>query len=372
MADTATELQTPTETVTLPASEAAIVHSGSSLSDGVEEYRQARLAERIGKPKDPVALQVTNGQAIDAKTQRREQRRAKQEEVNEGARKAAQRVVDDFDTQVKERDERIKALELELAAARRPASPGGSVVAPAAVSTPVGGPSQHATDDPEPNPQDLTKYPSGEFDPKYIRDAAAWDNRQYLVKRERETLERSQREHAQKDYESTKAAFFTERDAEVAKDPTFQDVITATASKLFPVEEFPTLIAANIFPKDAKPGPENYLASTILRSPQRIALLRHIHANPTELNRLLVEGPPAFHRLEGQLAALSASSSSPAPAPSPKTHTDAPPPPPTLGTRVTTPADPIAAAAAKARNGLTDGVREYREARRQERVARAR
>jgi hypothetical protein len=201
--------------------------------------------------------------------------------------------------------ERADRLERELAALKQPArhdAPAASSPAPA--------------DDPEPDPENLEKYPDGLYDRKYFKDQAAWEARS-LLRTEREKAAQAARQQQQEDRARERARSWAERvTAARAKDPEY----------------------------DAKAfvGPADWLDGSpidvwIMDSPQGAELLPYLRSHPEEARR--IDALPAVQQVR-ELAKLELQLEPP-PA---KTITDAPAPPRTLGDRTAGTADPVARA----------------------------
>lgn len=204
--------------------------------------------------------------------------------------------------------ERADRLERELAALKTPAPP---VDAQPAASSPA------TADDPEPNPDDLTKYPDGAYDRKYFKDQAAWEARQVL-KAERETAAKTAQQQKAEATAREKAKQWSER-------------VTAAQAK------YPDFDAKAFGPTEIEAG--SPIDVWVMESEQGAELLYHLQTHPEEIRR--IAALPAVHqvrelaRLEDKLV--------PAPA---KTITDAPAPPRTLGDRTTANADAVTRALA--------------------------
>lgn len=211
----------------------------------------------------------------------------------------------------RERAEKAEAraaqLERELSALRHPAIPD----AKPAVSSPA------PADDPEPDPENVEKYPDGLYDRKFLKDQAAWEARSVVRAERTAALEaaKQQREEARVREQSRS---WTER-------------VNAAKAK------YPDFEAKAFGPSPIEAG--SPIDVWIMESPQGADLLYHLHSNPDEVRR--IAALPAVHqvrelvKLETQLE--------PAPA---KTITDAPAVPRTLGDRTAGAADPVARALA--------------------------
>ena len=383
--------ETPS-TGTMSALDAALVNDHGGLeANTLAEYRQAKAAEAKGQPLPPVArpgvLTEDEYQKLRARQDagdfltdaersslRRTARARQQEKVKEGARRAAERVVADHETALKAKDEEIAALRRDLATAQTPRVP--AQVEAASVRRPVAVPdtTRPVTTESAPDPNDVEKYPAGEYDPKYIRDLTKYELKQEQAVAA-ETERRVQAEQRQRvAWGQAVEAFTTTIEAARKDDPELQAALQGElASKyLVPVEEFHALQAANVIPKDAQPQPINFLASYLIGVSKIPAqLLKHFHTHPDELRRVLAAPTPMeLYHVEATLRAHASASASPKPAasaPSPaKVITDATPPVSTLGRRGAPPPDVTDAAITASGAGISDGVRDFLAARRSE------
>lgn len=383
MSETAPQqtIETPPQG-TMTATEAAIVN------DSLSDYRKGWAAEKEGKPlpnvPKPGALSDDDYQKLrdrqqagdflteaERKSLRATQRARRQDEINDKARsaseKAVQTVRDEYDAKLKAANERAEKAERALSTHAAPPA-----VAPA--PRPVAAAPADTAKAPDPN--DATKYPGGVYDPQYIEDKAVHRFQQEQAAKDQTARETQQRETQQRAWVEAKGKFHETLAKAKETDPEFQSVIDGelASKRLVPVEEFAALQAANILPKDAQPGPENFLASYLVgQSTIGYQLLKHLHQNPDVLARVLTEGPPALYRLEGQLLTGSttppASGTPPASAPPPKVVTSAPAPPTVLGTREAAPTNPVEAAIASGKGNVSGGVRDYMAERRREMAA---
>lgn len=82
----------------------------------------------------------------------------------------------------------LAKLRADLAAVSKAADAKPAETKPARVVDPA---------DPEPDHTDAAKYPAGEYDPKYIRDAAKWDARQEYKAQQAKAAEAAQRAQAE-------------------------------------------------------------------------------------------------------------------------------------------------------------------------------
>ncbi len=348
-----------TETVKTSASDAAI------LADDIPGFLDARRHERAGKPLDAVDLQVEKAadgstRPIDPREAKRAQRAAKQSEINEGARKAAGRIVEDYETKIKERDGEVSSLKARLAQLESAMSGRPVAVSPPVTATQSPALAREAAD-PEPSPTNLEKYPGGEYDPKYIREAAAWDARQWTRQQQAEARQREVQQQHQASAQTKLKIFSARIEAAKQADATFPALTPAIAA----------LRPTSVLGPDERPTALNALAEEILISPVSPQLVRHFIDHPDDLSRFSAyETPRELLRAFTQLESTCETVTAPAPVVDPPNPiTRAPTPPTVLGSNPTTPADPLAAAVKASKGSLSGGVRDYRAARAQERLA---
>ena len=130
-------------------------------------------------------------------------------------------------------------------------------------------------------------------------------------------------------------AFVERRDKAVAEDPAFRASLDSRVDNLVPVD---------LMPAGQMAGPLNVVAQEIYESEHAVALMRHLSANPKELDAMERMGPREIVRTIGR---LEAKVSVVPPQPVVKTTTSAPKPASvSLGTRSSAPADPAGAALA--------------------------
>lgn len=131
-------------------------------------------------------------------------------------------------------------------------------------------------------------------------------------------------------------AFVERRDKAIAEDPTFRESLDRRIDALVPVD---------LMPAGQIAGPLNVIAQEIYESEHSVALMRHLSANPKELDAMQTMGPREIVRAIGR---LEAKVSVVPPQPVVKTTTSAPKPASvSLGTRNSAPADPANAALAQ-------------------------
>lgn len=205
-----------------------------------------------------------------------------------------------------------------------------------ATSPAVSSPAAPAMDsiDPRPDSSDLTKYPDGQWDSKFIEDMSRWAARD--ERRQADTLRATQeRERARTEHLRERNTKFTERlQAATTADPSFRDAIAPDVLSLRPTDA--------LQPGEA-PSALNALADELVASEHAPQIMRHLSANPDELRRFAAFRTPAellraFVALEHKVAGGSASTT---PKPEPPKLSSAPPPPVSLEGRQHTPADPL-------------------------------
>ena len=212
--------------------------------------------------------------------------------------------------------------------APEPARRGPSDDAPAATSTAA--PSLQALLD----RPDLSRPPLGDSEFfKSFPDASVSDLVAYRSRYEWASQGRVGAIQAQRD--GRLQSFVERRDGAIAEDPTFRQTLDPRVDNLVPVDLMaPGQIA----------GPLNVVAQEIYESEHAVQLMRHLSANPKELDAMQRMGPREIVRAIGR---LEATVSVVPPQPVVKTTTSAPKPTSvSLGTRGSAPADPANSALA--------------------------
>lgn len=325
----------------LTASEAAVV------ADDFQSFHKAEQAARVGKPL-PVPVPTVSDDEGDDEPEPAAAVAPAGSTPSAPVSKKQQRINDAIRTAVEAATREDKAELARLRAAQPPHEPR---VAPAAVASPS--PALAADPhDPEPDHTDATKYPGGEYDPKFLRAAAAWDNRQERRQSEAAAQARAAADQQDQAFRSNAKAASDAWEAKAKADPEFRTRLNPDLMK--------ALIPASQIPVDDKGqrlfalGPLNVIAQEMLDHPDTAPdLADFLSTHPEDLTRLTALDPRTgvpmlssrqlireIGRIEGRLSRAEA----PEPPPAPNVVTDAPLPPTTLGTRSTTPADPIAAA----------------------------
>jgi hypothetical protein len=139
--------------------------------------------------------------------------------------------------------------------------------------------------DPEPNPEDLTKYADGQFDRKYLRDLGLWSGRQaqkqadYHRELSRRQEAAQQAEDAQRKALVERANTFNERFQAAKKtNPTIEDQIHPKLLEAWPTSALPP-------DQRARPTFANWVAEQVLHADHPAELLLHL-SNDAEAQRL--------------------------------------------------------------------------------------
>lgn len=294
------------------------------VAGDVSAYREARRAERFGKPLDAKA-ESSPAQPVEqaASTEVNADPASETGKPRKNAETRVQELLAERN-QLREKAERAERLERELAELRRTAPQPDVKPAVSSPATAETFPSYDTY---------LQQHPDASYE-DYI-DARADFRADLRLKtaREQEVRERQQQEltKAQKE----RAEGFRQRiEAVKAQDPAFIDSLSADVKALKP---FDALLPGE------QPTAFNAIAEEILSSPVAPQLMRHFTDHPEDLQRLGAMTPTQLLKEMGKLEAKYADSAKPAPAPL-KTVTDAPAPPTQLGTKPAAPADPVEAA----------------------------
>lgn len=151
-----------------------------------------------------------------------------------------------------------------------------------------------------------------------------------------------QQTRAQQEGRQRMAAFIERRDAAIAADPSFLEVLSDDVRAIEPIDGLPP---------GAPIGPLNVAAQEIVQSPLAPQIMRHLSTHPDEFNALRTATPAqvvrAIAKLEAKLEASTPGSPAAAAPPSPPPITKAPDPPPTLGVRPAAPTNEADAAVAR-------------------------
>lgn len=312
-----TETPKPTTAV-----EQAVV--GGSVTD----YREARRAERLGKPLAP-AEPKADDKPVAAPAQPTEEAR----QVSK-----RQQAINTYERTIAEQNERIARLE---ASQRPPAAP-RSEPAPKAVAPPV------AEKFPKYD-EFLTTNPDASLE-DWMDARDTWrDDKRAQTEHARSTEERRAQTHQER------ASKFSTQIGERQK--TDADFLKKVSPEVLALRPFASLAEGE------QGGPLNAIAEELLDSPVATAIMEHFTANPTEFKRLAaIRSPRELIREFGKIEARLEKDKE-APAPPLKTVTSAPSPGTTLGARPSSPGDPVKSAVSS--NNFTA----FQAARRAERLA---
>lgn len=299
-----------------PAPEPVSAADHAVTSGNVSGFREARAAERAGKPLPTVDV-ASPPSGEEPPTQKPGEAPA------ERTLSKRQHAINDYERRIAEQAQRIHALETQLqtppAAPRSPDTPTPQALAPVVDPT-----------DPEPNHDDTTAYPEGQYDRKFIKDQARWDARQEVARLERDRHAQTARD-AQAQSHRARETQFRARVADAAKaDPAFLSSLSAEVRALTPS----AIAQANGDELSAL----NALADEFLDSDHGPQLMGHFSQHPEDLQRFAALTPREFTR---ELARLEVALESATQRPAPKTLTDAPAPPTTLGRKTADPVDEI-------------------------------
>jgi hypothetical protein len=317
------------------------------ISDDFPGYRDARRAERSGKPLSPSiaapAAAVPDVQA--AETAASSDKPASEPGTASGHKGNA-------DSRKAELQAEI-ALLLKQRAELRQAVPAVQPP-PVAQTLPASQPAPKA--DGEPTLADFEADPAKYPDPyaAFVEARAEWRATQAVEKRLAERDRAQQDATAAGELKRKTGVLQSKIDAALAADPTLSDAI------LF--DQFDAVPTSLLKPNE-QATPQNDLAEAILDAEKPTDLMRYLSEQPKAFAALLSSpNPRAFWRelgrIEGQMAAPPAK-------PAPKTITDAPEPAPTVGTRHEAGSDVDSAV-------KSGDVAAYRAARLRERLAQLR
>lgn len=326
----ATALAQPDAPLTTPPPDAVAASTAAIDQGDMSTYREARRAERAGKPLAAVPAPMPGETPSPAQEPRQLSRR--QQEINERIRQSVEAAT-------REKDAEIARLRAATAPTPPPLPP-----TPPAAPAPVERFPDYATY--------LQQHPEATLEAWLdARDAYRDDLRT------RQANERLAAEHANRWHEARVSKFTAQTTAAKAADPGF-------ATKLSP--DVRNLEPAAIAIAAGRPLTiDNAIAEEILDSPVAPALMLHLSASPADLQQLRACRTPRelarrVGALERGLAAAEPASASFSPASVPVV----PEPPVVLGTRATAPVDPT-------RRSMDRGdFSSYRAARRAERAAR--
>lgn len=231
-----------------------------------------------------------------------------------------------------------------------------------------------------PDPADLMTYPAGEYDPKFLRDHAAFTARAEIQKAQTDAAQRGDAVAIQAAETSRVLAYVDRVKATVASEPEFWSHVTTEVAQMKPLGSLARDAQGNLTEPSS---PRNIIAEEVLSSDHGPALmkalskadaagtpnaeLRRLEAGPAHLMSLPPSQRVGEHmrwiirelaKLETQVGSVAATP------PAPQTATSAPPPITVLGSRPAAPADQLQAAVA------AGDSRRYRELRLEQRRAR--
>ena len=237
--------------------------------------------------------------------------------------------IEELTGNIRAREERIRALEAELASARKPSTP--EIAAPATPSASAAAPAANLADFVAHPPADQPALRSDQFFQQFP-DADFDDYTRYSVNH---ALAARDLAVSRRESEARAAQARTERIN------TFVERASAVAASLDP--EVANLVPAELLPEGQTPNARNVLAQEIMLSENAGALLKGLTgADLAAVDRLTdVASVIRFvARLEARVAAA------PAAAALPKRVSDAPAPTVEIGSRAKAPADPVEGAIA--------------------------
>ena len=378
--DTTPVVQTTPSPETVSASHAAVI------ADDPQAYREAKRAERAGKPLAAVTLDKPTEKPVEAKSDaasaetppkplssKERHRLAENERIRQAVEEGVQaRLTAEREKWAQEHPNRVEAPK--------------SVERPAPAAAPAGPPKtfDEAIQRPDvskplmPEDEFFKAFPEAPYS-AYSRYAAQYDRLALAQSDQRRTEQESLRS-AQKAEIDT---FVGQLQAEAKADPTFQSSLTETVkTKLKPFAALQRDAQGN---QIEQAGPINVIGEQVYASPIAPKMLRYFSEHPDALDRLitvpthLASLPPAlrtqrhitwqmqeYGKLEATVGAqLSAAANTTPEAPKIKTVTDAPAPTKLLGTKSAEPGDRKTSAIRAGQSG----VQAYRDLRRQERAA---
>ncbi len=336
-------------TTPVPATDAAVINND------VSAYREARRAERAGKPLDPKTIDSASSPdapakpASDATSAAPSAASPGKPEKRTDPRATENRVPELLAERAQLRAEN-DAIRRRLEALERPAT---RTDATPAASSPASAQAGLDPNDPEPKLEDFEADPTKYPDPytAHQRALARWEARNEFRTLKAEEQTRVAKEHR----EQVKTERFT----------TFRKTIDGAGGQPFLEslsEEVRSLRPFDSLDLDTEePNGLNAVAQQFLVSPVAPALMRHFSDHPEELRRFAGLHPTTFFlemgKLEERLGKPKAAATAP------KTTTSAPAPPTVLGGRPTEPADELEGAVA------ADDVAAYKAAKQRQRAA---
>jgi hypothetical protein len=271
-------------------------------------FKAARQAERLGKPlalpplstEPPAAARDDEPPASPTTPEAARELSNRQKAINE-------RVIDAVARATADKDAEIARLRAQVPAPREAAS------------------------DPEPDANDSTKYPDGQYDRAYVKDMGLWAARE-VGRQEQAT--RYQAEHAQRaaaQVRAQQAQFAKYAETFTAAKQADPDRIARIDARLLRLDTSASLAEGQ------QPTVGHRVADAVVAAADPIALLEALSdpAVETTLARAYAVSDAELYRAIGRLEGR------PAATPPTKHVTSAPPPVTTLGTRAADSSDPI-------------------------------
>jgi hypothetical protein len=333
-------------TVDTPVIPASAVDQAVASND-VSAFREARRAERSGKPLTPSAPDSASGEPVDQAASTDATSKAPASEPGKPKKNADTRVQELLADRARERD-RAERAERELAALRTGQTPPKDVPAASSTATvPETFPTYDAY---------LATHPDASYE-QYLDERSDFRVEQKL-KTEREKAEQdTHRQRAAQSVKERDTQFNARMDAAIKADPAFMETLSDDVMALRP---FSAIRDANGRWTEQPTG-YHAVADEVLSSEVAPQLLRHFSDHPEDLHRIAKMLPTHLLKEMGRLEAR-ITSGAPQTPPT-KVISDAPPPAPTLSTRSS---DTGSASDAAVASG---DVAAYREARLRERTA---
>jgi hypothetical protein len=221
----------------------------------------------------------------------------------------------ELDAEIAELEARLKRR-AELR--RQEAEPEPSKPAAKAAQSPAA-----ASDDPEPDPSDATKYPDGQYDRAFMRDQARWIVREEKRAWDAKAAEEAKTQRLEQSEVEVSRAFAQRVESAKAKHPDFAEKV---------------LYAPTEIVKDSP------MDRWVLEAEDGAEVLYYLQTTPGETRR--IASLPIIQQLR-ELARIGLSLSDAAPAVPLKTKSGAPAPAATLGDRPSAPSDDVARALAQ-------------------------
>jgi hypothetical protein len=331
--------------------EAVTAADHAVAANDVAAFREAKRAEKLGKPLDvPAASSAAQPEGQAASTD------ASSDAASEAAKPR------------KTAEDRIKELlaKEKAATARAEAAERRAAEIEAARTTPK---QDERTPDSRPAPAKVEAFPS--YDAYLVEhpeasyeeyiDARTEHRFNALKQQETESRERTTRETAHQQAIKTRDTQAGERiQAAVKADPEFWDHVSDEVKSLKP---FDAIRDPKTGQWREQPTAKHCVAEELLKSPVMPQLMRHFTDHPEDLAKLYQLQPDALLKAFGKLEARLEKGTETVAATPPKHVTSAPAPPTTLGQKSMQSADPIDAAVA------ADDVAAFRAAKLQRRIA---